>query len=255
MRRVLAALAGSAALVAASSAAAQSSTGNETSISLGAGHTSRLDRAASPVRFEGSGLELNVQRRTPLLGTDARFAVKGGWYGLSSAASPESRENLFSAGFRLDLAEPRGSRGLRPQLGIATDLQANVAVHRYARVSAAEKAFVFGTATIGPTAAWQRSIGGGEASLQVGLPLAGLVVRPYSAMRAGQPLSGARWVTIGSLRAPTLGASFTTSERSRFPLTFSYNLGMTRFEDPMPVRALTHSLTVKIGRRNTPTRP
>jgi hypothetical protein len=221
---------------------APSASSRELTIAGGVTHAARSDQVVSPSIFGGLGVDGLVRARVPLFGLDATTSLTGGIRSLSSSAS--THENLYEGQLRFDLMQREAAQHsvFRPALGIGTQFDLAVTDHHYGNEAFGQKAFVYGMAAIGPVARWDAPLGNGHASLQLGLPVAGVVIHPYSAIRAGHPLWEPKNVTLAGLQAPELGITYTKPLDNRVSLFTGYRAKMTRYDGELPVRGFNQSL-------------
>ncbi len=214
--------------------------------SFGVARNDRIDRTVSPAAFGGLGLGGDASFATPLFALDARATLGGGISLLHSAAGL-TNERLFDADVRLDLLQrykPEWS-AFRPALGIGALVDASVTEHRYTDVASGRKAFVFGLASLGPTARWTA----GAASVDLHVPVVGMVLHPYSAVRVERPFFDPQAVSIATLQAPSLGISYTTRPGRGLGVTYEYRAKLLRYDGVLGVRELSQTFRIGITRR------
>jgi hypothetical protein len=216
-------------------------TPREFTIAGGLARADRIDRVVSPSLFGGLGVDGLVRARAPLFGLDATTSLSAGIRSLTSAAS--THESLYEGQLRFDLLQRASAQHsiFRPALGVGTQLDVAVTDHRYGSEAFGQKAFIYGLAAIGPIARWDAAVAGGQASLQLGVPLAGVVIHPYSAIRAGHPLWEPKGMTIADLQAPQLGISYARRIDNGVSLFTGYRANMTRAGGELPLRGFSQS--------------
>ncbi len=220
---------------------APSSSPREFTVAGGLTRADRIDRVVSPSLFGGLGFDGLVRARAPLFGLDATTSLSAGMRSLSSSAA--THENLYEGQLRFDLLQRASEQHsiFRPVFGIGTQLDMAVTDHQYGSEAFGKKAFVYGMAAVGPIARWDAPVAGGQASLQLGVPLAGVVIHPYSAIREGHPLWEPKTVTIANMQAPQLGLSYTRPMGNGVSLFTGYRANMTRYAGELPLRGFSQS--------------
>jgi hypothetical protein len=221
---------------------------HELTAAVGISNSARSDRVVSPAVFDGRGWDALLRDRMPCFGVELVASLNGGVRSLAATTSSAS-ESLYEGTIRIDVLQRERSSSRWPSLGVDAQITTSLTDHRYWDASSARKAFVYGAATLGPIARWSASAGGGIASATVTAPVIGMVVHPYSAVRAGHPIFEPRGVTSAALFAPNAELSFSTRARHHVSLFAGYHASATRYDSSLPVRGLTQSILLGVTRR------
>jgi hypothetical protein len=133
-------------------------------------------------------------------------------------------------------------------LGI--DLQATAAViaHSYMDPDTRKMSYVFGTMTLGPALLLERALGEGSATVQLSVPVVGVVAQPYSAVWTSRPPLDLHFATLASLRSASATVAYRSPVHYGVALLTEYRLNVMRYEHVLPVRGLSHSIAVGIAR-------
>jgi len=169
---------------------------------------------------------------------------------LTGPSTQRSDERVTDGDIHLSLFPATGARALggRVSLGLDAQTTASVIAHHYPDPAAKTESYVFGTLTLGPSLLFERPVGEGSVSAQLSVPVAGFVVQPYSALRNARPPLDFRGATLASLQSASGLFSYQTSQRRGMSMLYQYGLSMTRYEHALPVRGLSHSMTIGVGR-------
>ena len=223
----------------------------ELTLAVGLAHSQRVDEVISPLIYDGSGGDALLRYRRPILGADVATLFRGGWRNLSTDATANTRELSMDGELRFDIMQ----KGLaehsifRPVFGLGTQLSSTVTDHHYSSAIGGDKAFVYGMAAVGPVARWDATLQGGRIGVQLGAPLTGVVVHPYSAIRAGRPLFEPHAFTPATLRSPDVAVSYAAAARGGFSWFSEYRANATRYDSVLPVRGFAQTLYVGLIRR------
>jgi hypothetical protein len=133
-------------------------------------------------------------------------------------------------------------------LGVDLQATAAVIVHNYVDPEARTMSYVFGTTTLGPAMLLQRPLGDGSATIQLSVPVVGVVAQPYSAVWTSRPPLDLHFATLASLRSASAAFAYRSPVHYGVRLLSEYRLGVMRYEDVLPVRGLSHSVAIGIAR-------
>ena len=228
------------------------------SLSLTSAFTSanRIDAAASPRTFDGSGLAGTIGFRS----NSDRWMTQASLEGSHALYKPSTGEasvaNERAIGGRLGLGVTRWITS-RPKRAIGAGLSLNswgeVLSHRYDDPNATTASFVTGFATVGPSLTWRESLANGDASLTATAPLAGWVHQPYADAR--QERDGVTLRSIGptQLRGLDVALRYETSANSRLGIVAEHRVRGFEYSGGWTVRSLTNAtslgMVVRFGRR------
>ena len=104
---------------------------------------------------------------------------------------------------------------------------------------------MFGVVGVGPAARWTTAPTGGV-SVDVAMPVIGMVVHPYSALRVGRPFFEPRAFTPLNLRAPRLAVAYEAPAAGRAAPFVEYDASAMRYDGALPVRSLAQSVRVGV---------
>jgi hypothetical protein len=225
-------------------------TQRELSITAGLTRSDRLDKVVSPSRFAGAGIDVGLAYAS--LGNTATILVslRGGARTLTAAGPQLSGERLTDGDFHISAFRARGTSVLGARLKLGIDLQATAAVivHSYMDPEARTMSYVFGTTTLGPALLLERPLGDGSATVQLSVPVMGVVAQPYSAVWTSRPPLDLHFATIASLRSASASVAYSSPVHFGVCLVSEYRLGVMRYEDVLPVRGLSHSVAIGVAR-------
>lgn len=222
-------------------------------LSGGIDQDDRVDFTASPVRHDGRGFNLGLEYQTRMGPLSVDALLDGGGQHLSSlAAQPASTERLVQGAFALALERPinatrSASDGFA--VGLAVDASVVVTTTGYTDPDATSSSYMLALATLGPSAAWTRAWSGSVVQFRLSTPVIGLVDHPYSDLKVPSAAVDFRAASIGSLRGLTGMVSYAPTDGRRFGLTWTYRVGLVRYDDVQPVRAVSQMLTVGLVTR------
>ncbi|HEU4995528.1 MAG TPA: hypothetical protein VFT29_11950 [Gemmatimonadaceae bacterium] len=219
-------------------------------MSAGITHGARLDRAASATRFAGDGFELGLRHAAIGKRATISTSLRGGVRSLAAAGVTAGRTRATESSGELALSLfPASGTTLGPiTFGLTMRAAGTVVGHHLTEPTTRTLSYAFGTATVGPSVRMNRAIGGGKATAQLDVPLAGVVVQSYSAVRSITGLANVdtRWTTLGALRAGGLSLSYEPASRGRWGIVYQYRLQGAAYDATQPVRSLTHALSIGI---------
>lgn len=254
LRRTSIVMIGTLAVFTAHSARAQAGVSpRELTLAVGMAQSQRVDEVISPSIYDGSGVDALVRYRRPLFGADIVSSFRGGWRHLSTDATTKTHELAMDGELRFDVMQTERAEHsvFRPVFGLGTQLTSTVTDHHYSNSIGGEKAFVFGVAAIGPIARWDAALRGGRVGFQLGAPLTGIVVHPYSAIRAGRSMFEPHAFTPATLRSPDVSLSYATAPRDGLAWFGEYRANATRYDSVLGVRGFSQMLYVGFVRRAT----
>lgn len=241
----------------AGSMRAQSSTANasnELEMSAGITHGARLDRAASATRFAGEGFEFGLRHSATGKRATISTSLRGGVRSLAAAGVTPARARATESSGELALSLFPASRAaaLGPiTFGLTLRAAGTVVGHHLTEPTTRTLNYAFGTSTVGPALRTEHAFGAGKATVQLDVPLAGVVVQSYSAVG---PLTGlanmsTSWTTLSSLRSAGLTLSYEPVTRRRWGLVYQYRLQGSSYDATQPVRSVTHGLSIGVAWR------
>jgi hypothetical protein len=221
---------------------------SEFAVALGLAHADQFDATASPLRFDGQGLDVSAHYER----TSAHYAfsvsLNGDRRDLSSATTvADIAERVTGGDFRLGLRRLVTQSADGTGLSIGADVTANVGVteHQYDDPAHSILNFVIGSVTVGPAIAWTQAIAGGTGRVRLSVPLAGFVDHPYSRTRNDTAPFDPRFVNVSSMRGTSADISYSPASNRRFGIEYAYRLDTFAYSDVQPLRSL--SQTVSIG--------
>jgi hypothetical protein len=249
----------------ASVAAAQ-----ELSANVGFAESGRLDETASPVRFAGHGIDLQLDYRySPAPRTHAApptllVSLDGGARSLLPLdAADGASERLTDAALRVTALRGVGGhsaflRGL--SAGVQFSAGASLNEHSYGAVASPLEAspviqrsdFFLAAATLGPAALWERDVAGGRFSANLALPLVAMVDHPYQDVRVQRAPVDLRFVSAATYRGVDGGLSYTRPITHTLGVVYSYRIDAVNFDDDQPVRAVKQTLSIGLRYRPPP---
>jgi hypothetical protein len=222
----------------------------ELSISAGLAFSDRVDEVVSPSRFAGAGLDAGIGYAS--LGGKAAILVslRGGTRALSASGAQRSGEQLTDGELHVSVFPVRGTSALGTRVMLGIDLQASAAVisHHYMDPEERTMSYVFGTMTLGPAIMLEHSLGAGTATVQLAVPVVGVVAQPYSAVWSSRPPLDLHVATLGSLRSAAAAVAYRSPARYGVALLSEYRLSVMRYEHVLPVRGLSHSVAIGVAR-------
>jgi hypothetical protein len=222
---------------------------HELSIGGGISHADRLDEVVSPSRFSGVSLTGRIGYDGLVKGARLRADLRGGSGMLGAPATQRSDERVSDGDFHLSVFPGTGARALggRVSLGLDIETAASLIAHQYTDPSAKRETYVFGTLTVGPSLLLERPVGEGSVSAQLSVPIAGIVEQPYSALRGTRSALDFHGATLASLRSASGLFAYKSPQRGGMSMLYQYGLNMMRYEHALPVRGLSHSMTIGIA--------
>jgi len=223
----------------------------ELHVTGGLTHSDRIDVVVSPSRFSGEGLDAGVGYIS--LGNTMSLVVtaKAGTRTLVSSGVQQSDERVTDGEFELMALTAPASRalGMRVALGVALQTSAAVIAHRYIDPSARTMSYVFGTMTLGPAVLVEHALGDGSASAQLSVPVAGIVAQPYSAIWSERSPLDLCFATLNTLRSVSAVAAYKSANHHGVSMLYEYRVGVMHYEDVLPVRRLSQSVSAGFARR------
>lgn len=175
--------------------------------------------------------------------------VFGGTENLSSLSSaPVSRERLSEGGgeiavLRIVGGHPSADR-MMFALGVACDASIAVTKAGYADPDSTSSDYLFGAVTLGPALVWRTPVFGGRTEARLAVPALALADHEYGDLKEQHGGLDLRLVSPEAWRGLNAAISYTAAAGRRFGLTTMYRIGLVRFDDVQPVRAVSQSFTV-----------
>jgi hypothetical protein len=252
MMRSTALLLATCALACAGLCEAQSSTvtpRHELSIGGGVSRGDRFDEVVSPSRFSGVSVNGRIAYDGVVKGARLRADLRGGSGMFSAPATQRSDERVSDGDLHLSLFPGTGARafGGRVSLGLDVETAASLIAHQYSDPNAKRESYVFGTLTVGPSLLLERPVGEGSVSAQLSVPVAGIVEQPYSALRGTRSPLDFHGATIASLRSASGLFAYKSPQRGGMSMIYQYGFSMLHYENALPVRGLTHAMTIGVA--------
>jgi len=252
MMRSTALLLATFALACAGLCEAQSSTDSqrhELSVGGGVSRDDRFDQVVSPSRFSGVSVTGRIGYDGFVKGARVRADLHGGSGLLSAPAPQRSDERVSDGDFHLSLFPGAGTRafGGRLSLGLDVATAASLIAHQFSDPAAKKESYLFGTMTVGPSLLLERPLGEGSLSAQLSVPVAGVVLQPYSAVRGTRSPLDFHSATLASLRSATGLFAYRSPQRAGMSMLYQYGLSMMRYDNALPVRGLSHSMTIGVA--------
>lgn len=223
-------------------------------ISLGTFNENRRDEADSPLAYAGTG----VAERIDYIRSRGRrrwyFSLEGGSTTIAPVAAGlhgQSEEGFgaYTIGAGTDWRLGGSSRESGAfAVGVQFAGTLTVARHLYANQDLTEQTFDFAIVTLAPAARWTHSLGSGQMTASLAMPLLAWVDRPFADVRYANQFVDFHYASPAQLRQVDGVLSYTFNPQSRYEIMAAYRINAMEFNELQPVRRVTQSFSLAVTR-------